>query len=43
MKGQLDAIEREMPGIPRDAGGPVFKAPWEAQAFAMAVSLNDAR
>ena len=25
---------------PRDEAGPVFKAPWEAQAFAMTVSLH---
>ena len=29
-----------MPAIPRDAGGPVFTEPWEAQAFAMAVALH---
>jgi nitrile hydratase accessory protein len=29
-----------MPGIPRDEGGPVFREPWEAQAFALAVALN---
>jgi len=33
----LDAL----PAIPRDTGGPVFRAPWEAQAFAMAVVLNE--
>ena len=27
--------------IPRDAGGPVFREPWEAQAFALALSLNE--
>ncbi len=27
-------------GIPLDKDGPVFRAPWEAQAFAMAVSLQ---
>jgi nitrile hydratase accessory protein len=27
--------------IPRDDEGPVFRAPWEAQAFAMAVMLNE--
>jgi nitrile hydratase accessory protein len=27
-------------GQPRDDDGPVFRAPWEAQAFAMAVSLH---
>jgi nitrile hydratase accessory protein len=25
---------------PRDADGPVFREPWEAQAFAMAVALH---
>src|SRR5437764_10067211 len=29
------------PGIPRDREGPVFRAPWEAQAFAMALALYD--
>jgi nitrile hydratase accessory protein len=29
-----------VPGIPCDAEGPVFREPWEAQAFAMAVSLQ---
>ncbi len=28
--------------IPRDSEGPVFRAPWEAQAFAMAVKLHEA-
>ena len=28
-------------GIPRDEGGPVFREPWEAQAFAMALALNE--
>jgi nitrile hydratase accessory protein len=31
---------REVPGIPRDAEGPVFREPWEAQAFAMALALH---
>jgi nitrile hydratase accessory protein len=30
-----------MPGIPRDEGGPVFREPWEAQAFAMALMLHE--
>ena len=34
----LDAI----PGLPRDRDGPVFTAPWEAQAFAMALALHKA-
>lgn len=29
------------PGIPRDDQGPVFAAPWEAQAFAMALALEE--
>jgi nitrile hydratase accessory protein len=31
-----------LPRIPRDGDGPVFRAPWEAQAFAMAVKLHEA-
>ena len=31
-----------IPGIPRGPDGPVFRAPWEAHAFAMAVALHDA-
>jgi nitrile hydratase accessory protein len=27
-------------GIPRDNDGPVFREPWEAQAFAMALALH---
>jgi len=34
----LDAV----PGLPRDRDGPVFRAPWEAQAFAMALALHKA-
>jgi len=31
-----------LPRIPRDAEGPVFREPWEAQVFAMAVKLHEA-
>ena len=31
----------EVPGVPRDADGPVFDEPWQAQAFAMAVKLHE--
>ena len=31
----------EIASIPRDAGGPVFREPWEAQAFAMALALHE--
>ena len=32
---------QEVPGIPQDQDGPVFREPWEAQAFAMTLSLYD--
>jgi nitrile hydratase accessory protein len=31
-----------LPPLPRDDGGPVFAEPWQAQAFALAVTLSDA-
>ena len=31
---------REVPGIPHDNDGPVFREPWEAQAFAMTLALH---
>lgn len=30
-----------VPGIPLDEEGPVFREPWEAHAFAMALTLHD--
>ena len=30
-----------LPDIPCDAEGPVFREPWEAQAFAMALMLHE--
>ena len=35
------AATAALPSIPRDDDGPVFRAPWEAQAFAMALTLHD--
>ena len=32
-------VVEAVPGIPRDENGPVFRAPWEAHAFAMALAL----
>ncbi len=32
---------QEVPSIPRDADGPVFREPWEAEAFAMALALHE--
>jgi nitrile hydratase accessory protein len=40
----MDAAVRAtsaVPSIPRDEDGPVFRAPWEAQAFAMALTLHE--
>ena len=34
---RLDAL----PPLPRDEDGPVFAAPWQAQAFALAVTLSE--
>ena len=31
----------DVPSIPCDAEGPVFREPWEAQAFAMALMLHE--
>ncbi len=36
--GRLAAL----PPLPRDEEGPVFEAPWQAQAFALAVKLSEA-
>ena len=33
---------RPLPGQPRDHEGPVFKEPWEAQAFALTLKLHEA-
>jgi nitrile hydratase accessory protein len=35
-----DDATAAVPGIPSDADGPVFREPWEAQAFAMALALH---
>jgi len=35
------AIAAGIAGLPRGPDGPVFNAPWEAQAFAMAVALHE--
>ena len=32
---------QEVRSIPRNAEGPVFREPWQAQAFALAVSLKE--
>ncbi|NEW87699.1 nitrile hydratase accessory protein [Rhodopseudomonas sp. WA056] len=43
MSGESDAAAiaaRCVPGLPHDDDGPVFREPWEAQAFALAVTLH---
>ena len=30
-----------VPGVPCDTDGPVFREPWEAQAFAIALALHE--
>lgn len=34
------AAAAAVPGVPQDEQGPVFREPWEAQAFAIALALN---
>ena len=36
----IDQTIAAVPDIPRGPEGPVFREPWEAQAFAMAVALH---
>ena len=35
----LETLAAAVPSLPRDTGGPVFREPWEAQAFAMTLAL----
>jgi nitrile hydratase accessory protein len=43
MTGAARTGPGELAGLPRDdQGSPVFREPWEAQAFAMAVRLHEA-
>ena len=37
----IDQAFAALPGIPRGPEGPVFREPWEAEAFAMAVALHE--
>ena len=37
-----EALTETLPTLLRDADGPVFREPWEAQAFAMTVRLHEA-
>src|SRR5581483_4354244 len=45
-EGVMDSVAaaratQAVPSIPCDAEGPVFREPWEAQAFAMALALHE--
>jgi len=39
-RNAVAAAALAVPGIPQGEEGPVFREPWEAQAFAMALSLH---
>lgn len=39
---RVDPDLAALPAIPRDDEGPVFREPWQAQAFALAVELSQA-
>jgi len=40
-KLNLPELRTTLPELPCDAAGPVFNAPWEAQAFAMTLALYE--
>ena len=45
MVGETQSVIRAVdanPGLPRDSDGPLFREPWEARAFAMALALHQA-
>ncbi|WP_430869731.1 nitrile hydratase accessory protein [Cupriavidus basilensis] len=37
----LQAMRAVLPALPCDSTGPVFREPWEAQAFALALALHE--
>jgi nitrile hydratase accessory protein len=39
-RSAIARVAEAVPSIPRDTEGPVFREPWEAQAFAMALALH---
>ena len=41
MNGAVEQARAAIPGIPSDDEGPVFREPWEAQAFAMTLALHE--
>jgi nitrile hydratase accessory protein len=40
MSDPLAELTAAVPNLPRDEGGPVFREPWQAQAFAMTLALH---
>lgn len=40
MNADVNTDPPPLEGLPRDPEGPVFREPWEAQAFAMVVQLH---
>ena len=40
MSDPLGGLAEALPSLPRDAGGPVFGEPWQAQAFALTLALH---
>jgi len=38
-EADLAGLTAALPSLPRDSGGPLFREPWEAQAFAMTLAL----
>ncbi len=41
MDAAVAQVTSTLTDLPRDDDGPVFREPWEAQAFAMALSLHE--
>jgi nitrile hydratase accessory protein len=39
-RADFAGVAAALPGLPRDEGGPIFREPWEAQAFAMTLALH---
>ena len=39
--GKDQRLFETMPSLPADEDGPIFREPWEAQVFALAVSLSE--
>jgi nitrile hydratase accessory protein len=41
MTGIDATLAEQIPGLPLDRDGPVFREPWEAQAFAIVLALHE--